>query len=237
MHPDRTVALVVHGSNARTAWAPDYPWGLKKEDLDAFVASIERAWGTEAFVREHFSDLVGDDAIIRWIATLSRYAMSPGAAAAYERMVYEDDVREILSAIHVPTLILHREHDGAEHNRYLAEHIPEAQYLPLAGEEHIPYLSDQDTVTAAIALRAERAGRGGQPRPHTRHDPVHRHRRLDRDGSPTRRPWLGRRGRASMQQFAGSSLATGAQKSTQRATASLRRSTARHGRRSVRRPS
>lgn len=105
MHPDRTVALVVHGSNARNAWAPDYPWGLKREDLDAFVASIERAWGTEAFVREHFSDLAGDDAIIRWIATLSRYSMSPGAAAAYERTVYEDDVREILPAIHVPTLI------------------------------------------------------------------------------------------------------------------------------------
>ncbi len=150
MHPDRTVALVVHGSNARNAWAPDYPWGLKKEDLDAFVASIEHAWGTEAFVREHFSDLAGDDAIIRWIATLSRYAMSPGVAAAYERMVYEDDVREILPAIHVPTLILHRASDGPEHNRYLAERIPEAEYLPLPGEEHIPYLGDQDNVTAAI---------------------------------------------------------------------------------------
>jgi class 3 adenylate cyclase len=150
MHPDRTVALVVHGSNARNAWAPDYPSGLKREDQDAFVASIERAWGTEAFVREHFSDLAGDDAIIRWIATLSRYAMSPGAAAAYERTVYEDDVREILPAIHVPTLILHRERDDPEHNRYLAERIPEAEYLPLPGEEHIPYLGDQDSVTAAI---------------------------------------------------------------------------------------
>jgi class 3 adenylate cyclase len=150
MHPNRSVALVVHGSNARNAWAPDYPWGLKRERLEDFVASIERAWGTEAFVRAHFSDLVGDDAIIRWIATLSRYAMSPGSAAAYERMVYEDDVREILPAIHVPTLILHRARDSPEDNRYLAERIPEAEYLPLPGEEHIPYLGDQDSVTAAI---------------------------------------------------------------------------------------
>ena len=27
-HPDRTIALVIHGSSARTAWAPDYPWGV-----------------------------------------------------------------------------------------------------------------------------------------------------------------------------------------------------------------
>ena len=150
MHSDRTVALIVHGSSARNAWAPDYPWGQKRGALEAFVASIERNWGTEEFVREHFTDLVGDDAIIRWLATLSRYAMSPGVAAAYERMIYEDDIREILPAIHVPTLILHRERDSAEHNRYLAEHIPEAEYLALPGEEHIPYLGDQDSVTAAV---------------------------------------------------------------------------------------
>ena len=35
MHADRTVALVVHGSSARYAWAPDYPWGVTREELDA----------------------------------------------------------------------------------------------------------------------------------------------------------------------------------------------------------
>ena len=42
MHPDRTVALVVHGSNARSAWAPDYPWGVKREDLRR-LRRIDRA--------------------------------------------------------------------------------------------------------------------------------------------------------------------------------------------------
>ena len=150
-YTDRARALVIHGSTARDAWAPDYPWGQKREDLDAFLASAERGWGTEAFVRaEMFSALVDDDAIIRWITTLSRYAMSPGAAVAYERMTYEDDVRDILSAIHVPTLILHRERDSPEDNRYLAERIPGAEYLVLPGDEHIPYLGDQNSVTNAI---------------------------------------------------------------------------------------
>jgi pimeloyl-ACP methyl ester carboxylesterase len=149
-HPDRTVALVLHGSNARLAWAPDYPWGFKREEFEEFIERVDRAWGTEAFVREEFSWLVGDDAIIRWLAALSRHAMSPGAAVAYELMTYEDDVRDILPAIHVPTLILHREHDGPKSSRYLAEHIPGAEYVVLPGKEHIPYLGDQDSVTAAI---------------------------------------------------------------------------------------
>src|SRR4030095_12073889 len=46
-HPDRTVALVLHGSAARVAWAPDYPWGITREQHEADLALIERAWGTE----------------------------------------------------------------------------------------------------------------------------------------------------------------------------------------------
>ena len=29
-YPDRTIALVIHGSYARTAWAPDYPSGANE---------------------------------------------------------------------------------------------------------------------------------------------------------------------------------------------------------------
>ena len=150
MHSDRTIALVVHGSSARYAWAPDYPWGVRKEEHEADVAEIERMWGTEASVREWFPHLAADDALVRWIATLARYAMSPGAAAAYERLIYEDDVRDVLTAIHAPTLIMHREHDNPDENRFLAEHIPEAAHVVLPGEEHIPFLGDQDSVTKEI---------------------------------------------------------------------------------------
>jgi len=150
MHPDRTVALVIHGSSARNAWAPDYPWGETREEHEADVAMIERGWGTEAFVREWWARLAADERLVGWLASLSRYAMSPGAAAAYERLIYEDDVRDILPAIHVPTLILHRQQDSPEDNRYLAEHIAGAKYVQLPGSEHIPYLGDQDSVTNEI---------------------------------------------------------------------------------------
>ena len=150
-HPDRTIALVVHGSCARRAWAPDYPWGVTREQHEEYVEQIDAGWGTEEFVRgwyDAFDDQT--ERLIAWDVKLSRYAMSPGAAVAYERMTYQDDVREVLPAIHVPTLILHREQDSPEDNRYLAEHIRSAEYIALAGHEHAPYLGDQDSVTREI---------------------------------------------------------------------------------------
>jgi class 3 adenylate cyclase len=65
-------------------------------------------------------------------------------------MYWGIDVRDALSSVHVPTLILHRAEDAPEANRYLAEHIPGATYVELPGEEHIPFLGDQDAVTDEI---------------------------------------------------------------------------------------
>jgi class 3 adenylate cyclase len=51
----------------------------------------------------------------------------------------------VLPSIQVPTLVLHREHDrfiDIRHSRYLAEHIPDARYVELAGEEAISFGSD-----------------------------------------------------------------------------------------------
>jgi len=149
-HPDRTIALVIHGSAPRTAWAPDYPWGETEEFHQQSVSDIEQHWGTEEYVRFFWAPVASDDDLIRWLARLSRMAMSPGAAAVYEQMYWEIDVRAVLPAIHVPTLVLHRTEDEPEQNRYFAEHIPGAEYIQLAGDDHMPFLGDQDSVTKEI---------------------------------------------------------------------------------------
>jgi class 3 adenylate cyclase len=149
-HPDRTVALMIIGCYPRTAWAPDYPWGETREEHEALLSLIESSWGTEAFVREHWAGASSDDRVVAWLASLARHSMSPGAAVTYERMVNKDDVRDILPTIHVPTLILHREHDMPEQQNYLAEHIPGAEWKRLSGGEHIPFLGDQDSVTSEL---------------------------------------------------------------------------------------
>jgi pimeloyl-ACP methyl ester carboxylesterase len=45
-YPDRTIALVLYGSFARSAWAPDYPWGRTAEERDARITAMRAAWGT-----------------------------------------------------------------------------------------------------------------------------------------------------------------------------------------------
>ena len=63
------------------------------------------------------------------------------------------DIRPILDAIRVPTLVLHRTGDRTipiESGRYLAEHIPEASFVELAGDDHLPWIGDADAVLGEI---------------------------------------------------------------------------------------
>jgi hypothetical protein len=88
--------------------------------------------------------------VVPWRASLPiSAAANPGAALAIMKMNSEIDVRHILPAIRVPTLILHRtaEHViDVEQARYMAKHIPAAKLVELPGEDHVPWFGDQDSI-------------------------------------------------------------------------------------------
>jgi class 3 adenylate cyclase len=97
--------------------------------------------------------MAADEAHKRWLATYMRMAASPGAALAFERMNIQIDVRHVLPAIRVPTLVLHRADDQAVpvgNGRYLAEHIPGAKYVELAGHDHNAAFGDSDAILDEI---------------------------------------------------------------------------------------
>ena len=50
------------------------------------------------------------------------------------------DVRDVLPAIRVPTLIIHRTEDGPpiDGGRYRPSQIPGARHVELPGEDHVP---------------------------------------------------------------------------------------------------
>ncbi len=194
-YPDRTMALVMYGSYARRQRTADYPWGQSDEDLTAFLREIEEDWGGPVGRAARAPSAVGDERFMRFWASYLVQSASPQAALSLVRMNAEIDVRPILSAIRVPSLILQRTGDRVvrtEEARYLAERIPGAELVLLAGEDHLPWVGDQDAVLDEIEEHLTGIRRGPAARSRARDGPVHRHRRLDQEGGRTRRRADGR---------------------------------------------
>lgn len=146
-HPDRTVAMVIIGSFARIAWAPDFAFGTKPDVWRALLERMEQGWGQGVLLSAFAQSLSTNVAARDWWARFQRQAASPGAAGALMRMIYEIDTRAILPAIRVPTLILHRTEDRmvpVEHARYLSRHIAGARYVEVPGADHFFFTGDAD---------------------------------------------------------------------------------------------
>ena len=84
-----------------------------------------------------------------WWATYLRMGASPGAAVALTQMNAEIDVRNVLPSIRVPSLVIHRSDDQClkvEEGRFVAERIPAAKFVELPGDDHLPFVGDQDAI-------------------------------------------------------------------------------------------
>jgi pimeloyl-ACP methyl ester carboxylesterase len=152
-YPERTSALVLYGSYARRAWAPDHPFGVPPEKMKAILEKFEKEWGVSVAMDVWSPSLLHDEAYKKWRATYLRLAASPGAAIAVMQMNMEIDARHVLPAISVPTLVLHRTGDRltpVEQARYMAERIRNAKLVELPGEDHTPYVGNMDALLEEI---------------------------------------------------------------------------------------
>lgn len=152
-YPRRTSALIMVGSYPRMMAAPGYEFGRTQEQLDAFLAEIERDWGGPVGIAARAPSRLDDEGFRQRWARYLRMSASPTAAATLLRMNCQVDVRDVLPSIRVPTLILHSVNDRAlpvQASRYMAERIPGAKYIELQGIDHLPYLSDSEIITGAI---------------------------------------------------------------------------------------
>jgi pimeloyl-ACP methyl ester carboxylesterase len=149
MYPQRTTALVMFGSFAKRIWAPDYPWAPTPEQREREYELVAREWGGAMDLASYVPGKVGDEAYLRRLASYFRNAASPGAAVALLRMNTQIDIRAVLPTIRVPTLVLHRVGDrdaNVEEGRFIARSIPGARLVELLGNDHLPWVGDQDSV-------------------------------------------------------------------------------------------
>jgi len=65
------------------------------------------------------------------------------------------DIGDILTSVHVPTLVIHITGDrtvNVEGGRFLAEHIPRARLLELPGDDHLFYIHEHTAARMADAI-------------------------------------------------------------------------------------
>jgi class 3 adenylate cyclase len=130
-YPGRTRALILNNTGPRTAWAPDYPWGLTPEEYEKDLVDTESRWGSREYaaeiVQENTPERVDEEALIEWWAVSMRRSASPAGAVALLKMFYEMDVRDVLPAIHVPTVVIASD-PCAEESEAMARQIPGALF-------------------------------------------------------------------------------------------------------------
>src|SRR5436190_7217979 len=152
-YPTRTAALVLYGGYARRLRSDDYPMGATLESHEAFMEEMRRDWGGPVGLEGRAPSMAGDPRFRDTWARYLRLGASPSAAVALSRMNAEIDVRSVLPAIRVPTLVVHRTGDrviAVEAGRALAEHIPGARLAELPGDDHLPWVGDSDAVVGEI---------------------------------------------------------------------------------------
>jgi pimeloyl-ACP methyl ester carboxylesterase len=146
-YPQRTSALILYGSYAKRLREPDYPWAPTPEERQRWYDLVEQGWGGVVDIDTMAPN--ADPHFREWWPRYLRMGASPAAALALGRMNAQIDIRDVLPSIRVPTLILHRTGDkdmdvgGA---RYMSKRIPGAKYVELPGDDHLPFVGDQEAI-------------------------------------------------------------------------------------------
>jgi class 3 adenylate cyclase len=155
-YPERVRSLVIVNGAARVLRAPDYPVGAEPRTANRFgTVGIEPDAVEQGFdmLRIIAPSVASDDAFRAWWDLAGNRAASPSMARAATKVVTESDVRDTLTRISAPTLILHRadvDFIPVGHGRYLAEHIAGSRFVELPGADSLYWVGDTAPVLDEI---------------------------------------------------------------------------------------
>ena len=152
-HPERTAALILQGAEVRERTDEEWPWGESTEaEFEEAMATLPERFSKGLGIYTIAPSVAGQEWARAWRAKVVTHAATPSSAEAFMRMAFEIDVRHVVPAINVPTLVVHASSDRVchvENARYLARTIPGARYVELPTEDHVPWF-DPDATIAEI---------------------------------------------------------------------------------------
>lgn len=151
-YPERTISLIIDGSFARLARAPDYPDGLPADLVASSLDEMAQRWGDGSTIETFAPSLSTTPGMREFWGRFERAGASPTAARLLLETCRRIDVRAILPAIQVPTLVIHRRQDAAipiALGRFIARQIPGAQLAEFDGD-HFTLTGDVDGQLDAV---------------------------------------------------------------------------------------
>jgi class 3 adenylate cyclase len=152
-YPERTLALALLDTYARLVRDVDYPYGARSDEVETMIERARETWGTVESVDQIVLSAAHDERFRRWYARYERLSISPRVFATLLATAFETDVRGVLATIRVPALVMHRRDNPfieVGHGRYLAERIPEAKYVELAGVDYPFHAGETEPILGEV---------------------------------------------------------------------------------------
>jgi DNA-binding SARP family transcriptional activator/pimeloyl-ACP methyl ester carboxylesterase len=170
-HPQRVSSLILGSAAARWLPAPDYPCGEHTREMaDALRDIAANRWGQGDSIDWYLPSRAGSPHARELFARFERLAVTPGAFLRLVAIILDIDVRAVLPAIHVPTLVIQRLGDRITppcHGRYLASRIAGARYFEQPGDHSLRFAGsgDSDALFQEISEFLTDAAARQQPEP------------------------------------------------------------------------
>jgi class 3 adenylate cyclase len=146
-HPQRVTALALIGIATSTDTF------LTPERLELLLDVVENHWGEGRLVSVFAPSKVGDRAFEEWWTRYERASTSPRMARQLIDLYLRMDLRGVLPAIRVPTLVIHRTGDALtdrERTREAANLIPGARFVEVPGTDSYGLADDHHEADDAI---------------------------------------------------------------------------------------
>jgi class 3 adenylate cyclase len=153
-YPERTAGLVLFEPHAASRMSVDYPWAPSEEEWRLRLAEARDGWGSVDYFRRLLADWAperaDDPSFLDWFVLHMRRSMSPGAALGFLRATMGADVRDVLPAVRVPTLVL-APPGRPQSSEYVAGKIRGAELVVLPSVRGVYTWADDTAHERAIA--------------------------------------------------------------------------------------
>jgi pimeloyl-ACP methyl ester carboxylesterase len=157
-YPERVRSMVLYGTLPRFAPdPPDYLWGHTRAQLAEMQEDVENHWGDGALADFFFGELADIPGFRDLYGRFQRTSASPTMAWMLLEAWADIDVRPILDAVRVPTLVLGRDGDRfapLEASKALVDSMPNAEFRELPPGPHAMF--DDDMADAILEFVCEK---------------------------------------------------------------------------------